>query len=116
MKFTDQDIEKWENKELGADADFVRVASEFDEQALDDALGMQLISIRLQRKLIADLKRIAGHYEIGYQPMIRDLLNRFVNSELKLMLKKEIEELEQAEADAESTEPVNQFMEMRQQA
>lgn len=118
MHFTDQDIEKWESGELGASAEHVRVSTDAEDQALDDALGMQLISIRLQKKLIADLKRIAGHYGIGYQPMVRDLLNRFVQSELKLMLQKELSELEQQQATAEleSTEPVNQFMQQRKQA
>ena len=108
------EVDKWENRELGASADNVRVST--NAEALDDALGMQLISIRLQKKLIADLKRVAGHYGLGYQPMIRDLLNRFVNAELKLMLQRELDQLEQAEANAESTEPVMQFMSERKQA
>ena|SRR5690606_12467357 len=114
MEFANKDIEAWETGELGASADSVAVST--DSAALDDALGMQLISIRLQKKLISDLKRIAGHHGIGYQPMIRDLLNRFVNSELKMILNEELRQLEQASSEIESTEPVNQFMEVRKQA
>jgi hypothetical protein len=77
---------------------------------------MQLISILLQKKLVADLKRVTGHYGLGYQPLIRHLLNRFVNAELKLMLQNELDQLEQTEANAESTEPVMQFMSERKQA
>jgi len=114
MEFTTKDIGAWETGELGASSDSVAVSS--DSVALDEALGMQLISIRLQKKLINDLKRIAGHHGIGYQPMIRDLLNRFVNSELKLILNDELRQLDQALSEIESTEPVRQFMEVRKQA
>lgn len=114
MKFTDQDIKEWEEGELGKSAEHVRVSN--DTKNLDDALSMQLISIRLQKELITNLKFIASHYSIGYQPMVRDLLNRFVNSEMKLILKEELQKLEKAATEAESTEPVNKFMKLRQQA
>lgn len=118
MQFTDQDISVWENGELGASEEHVRVSSTEQELMLDDALGMQHISIRLQKKLIADLKRVAGHHGIGYQPMVRDLLNRFVQAELKMILQEELSALEQQEQDtrADSTTPVNQFMAQRKQS
>ena len=47
---------------------------------------MQMISIRLQKKLIEDLKAIAAHNGIGYQPLVRQLLTRFVISEFKKMV------------------------------
>lgn len=114
MDFKKHEIEQWEDGDLGASADSVRVST--NTESLDDALEMQLISIRLQKKLIADLKRVAGHYGLGYQPMIRDLLTRFANAELKMMLNAELRQLEQAEAKIESTEPVTQFMNGRKQA
>ncbi|MDR9466987.1 hypothetical protein [Marinospirillum sp.] len=60
----------------------------------------------------------AGHYGVGYQPMVRDLLNRFVQAELKMMLQEELKSLEEQEQEsrAGSTEPVNQFMDMKKQA
>lgn len=118
MQFTDQDISVWERGDLGASEEHVRVSSTDQELVLDDALGMQHISIRLQKKLIADLKRVAGHHGIGYQPMVRDLLNRFVQAELKVILQEELRnlELQEQESRAESTAPVNQFMEHRRQA
>jgi len=68
----------WENRELGASESFVRKASTQREKALDDKLGLQLISIRLQRNLIEDLKELAGENGLGYQPYIRQLLTQHV--------------------------------------
>jgi predicted DNA binding CopG/RHH family protein len=78
-------IEAWESGELGRDEEHVKVAEASEELALDDAMGMQMISIRLQKKLIDDLKAIAKHNGIGYQPLVRQLLTRFVVSEFKKM-------------------------------
>ena len=50
--------------------------------ALDDALDLKLISIRLQKTLIDQLKLVARYHGIGYQPLIRDILNRFTGHEL----------------------------------
>jgi hypothetical protein len=88
------------------------------EQEIDGALGLQPISIRLQKSLLKNLKVIANHHNVGYQPLIRDLLNRFARSEMRLILGAELEkrraELEQIEADqkpeAELT-PVDEFFE-----
>ncbi len=112
MKVSERDIKKWETGELGATEESVRLSSLDKSHAVDEALGMQLISIRLQKKLVADLKRIADHYEIGYQPMVRDLLNRFAQSELKMILREELQDLEaeQQASEAESTKPVNRFI------
>lgn len=100
--------DKWESGELGRDlAHAVRVPEE--DVGVDEALGLQLISIRLQKKLINDLKMISGAYGIGYQPMIRDLLNRFVESEIKQMANARLAELK-AERERNATEPVNVFM------
>lgn len=118
MQFDEKEIEKWEKGELGLSPEHTRISRDEEDHALDDAMGMQPISIRLQKKLIADLKRVAGHYDVGYQPMVRDLLNRFVQAELKMMLQEELKSLEEQEQQsrAESTEPVNQFMDMKKQA
>lgn len=85
-------IEAWESGELGRDEKHVKVADASDELALDDAMGMQMISIRLQKKLIEDLKAIAKHNGIGYQPLVRQLLTRFVISEFKKMMNDAIAE------------------------
>lgn len=72
----------WESGELGRDDKHVRPASPESEKALDDALELQMISIRLQKDLLSTLKVIARYRGIGYQPLIRDLLGRFARSEL----------------------------------
>lgn len=77
--------EAWENGSLGRDENFVKVATDITEESVDDALGLQLISIRLQKSLIEDLKWIAKLNGIGYQPLIRQVLTRFVNAEKKLL-------------------------------
>lgn len=114
MNFTDKDIEKWENGDLGMSADSVQISE--DSDSLDSALGMQLISIRLEKKLIANLKRIAAHHNVAYQPMVRDLLNRFATAELKLMLKQELKELDKQQENCQSVTPVEEFMKLRNQA
>lgn len=49
---------------------------------MDDALGLQMISIRLQKELIEQLKFIAEHHGIGYQPMMRGILLRWARTEM----------------------------------
>ncbi|MDR9468776.1 MAG: hypothetical protein RI559_11045 [Marinospirillum sp.] len=60
MQFDEKEIEKWEKGELGLSPEHTRISTDEEDRALDDAMGMQPISIRLQKKLIADLKRVAG--------------------------------------------------------
>lgn len=85
-------VEDWESGALGRDEKHAKQAGASAERALDDAMGMQMISIRLQKKLIDDLKSIAKHNGIGYQPLIRQLLTRFVVSEFKKMMNDAIAE------------------------
>lgn len=85
----------WESRELGSDENYVRVASEELEARVQQSLKMQLISIRLPTELIDSLKLISQYRGIGYQPLIRDLLVRFANSELRMMAQ-ELYEADQA--------------------
>lgn len=73
----------WDNRELGASESFVRKVSAAQEQSLDDKMGLQIISIRLQKSLIDDLKDLAGEDGLGYQPYIRQLLTQHVRNEKK---------------------------------
>jgi predicted DNA binding CopG/RHH family protein len=81
-----ESVEAWEEGKLGRDKKHAEKADSGAEKALHDALGMQMISIRLQKKLIEDLKSIAKYNGIGYQPLIRQLLTRFVTAEYKRLL------------------------------
>jgi len=81
-----ESVEAWEEGKLGREKKHAEKADASAEKALDEALAMQMISIRLQKHLIEDLKNIAKMNGIGYQPLIRQLLTRFVKAEYKRML------------------------------
>lgn len=108
---------KWEDGRLGESEAHARLMPEA-AAALDDAMELQLISIRLQKSLIDNLKTIAAHHGIGYQPMIRDLLNRFAVCEMKQIISEKKAELErqgrelerQQQGEPASTPPVESFM------
>lgn len=85
----------WESGKLGRSEENVVVADSSIEDALDEAVGLKSISIRLQKNLIKDLKLIAKHHGIGYQPLIRDALNRFARYELRTIAE-QIEKIENA--------------------
>lgn len=79
--------EAWESKELGDDEAHAKVAKGNIEAEIDAALELQLISIRLQKSLIEDMKSIATLNGIGYQPLMRQVLKRFVDSEKRQILR-----------------------------
>ncbi|HTN32302.1 MAG TPA: hypothetical protein VL178_15955 [Pseudomonas sp.] len=107
-----RNVEMWEDGRLGQDANHAAVAPG-SKQEVDDALGLQLISIRLQKQLLCDLKKIAEFHGVGYQPMIRDLLNRFAQVEIKKILVQRLGEIEEEARNASqnSTAPVRDFLE-----
>lgn len=90
----------WDRRALGADEAHVVVADRDHESALDDALGLQSISIRLPRQLIDQYKLIAHFHGLGYQPLMRDVLARFVPNALKDILEAEQTKLTKAESKA----------------
>lgn len=95
---------EWDDGELGRDEKYVKRAGPETESSLEVALGLQMISIRLQKQLIEDLKFIATAHGVGYQPLMRDILNRFVVNEKKLIIShiismKENEEKQQLEEE-----------------
>lgn len=76
--------EAWENRALGADEAYVKVADEGIESALEEAAGTQLISIRMQKTMIDELKAIAiFNNDIGYQTLMKQILQRFIDAEKK---------------------------------
>ncbi|WP_393936711.1 hypothetical protein [Aeromonas rivipollensis] len=79
--------EAWESGELGRDEQFVAVDNSNDELVINESLGLQMISIRLQKALIEDLKMISELNGLGYQPLIRQVLTRFVDAEKKALLR-----------------------------
>lgn len=76
--------ENWENELLGNDEKFAAIAEDVTSESVDDMLALQMISIRLQKSMIQDLKDIAKANKLGgYQPLIRRVLERFVEAEMK---------------------------------
>lgn len=78
-------VDPWETGQLGLDKKCAVAAPESVETEVDNALAMQLISIRLPKDLIEDLKLIAKKEGLGYQPLIRRLLVRFATAEMRNM-------------------------------
>lgn len=70
--------ELWESKQLGASAEFAKRMPPEESQAIDDALGLQLISVRLQKELVESLKVLAKQEGLSYQPFVRQILTRYV--------------------------------------
>lgn len=79
--------EAWENGTLGRDARYVQALSPEDqaaeEEVINQAFGLKPISIRMEVEALDNLKAIAKHRGLGYQPLIRQVLHRWIDSELK---------------------------------
>lgn len=78
--------EAWEAGQLGTNEAHAGQASKELEAAIDASLGLQAISIRLPKQLIDAYRLIAAHHGVGYQPLMRDILQRFVPEGLKEVL------------------------------
>jgi len=91
--------EAWENDLLGVDPKHAK-KSELDDKTADEAMDLQMISIRLQKALLVDLKQIAAAYGIGYQPLMKQVLRRYVDSEMRQMVNECIIERMNEEAPA----------------
>ncbi|MFC4258439.1 hypothetical protein ACFOZ5_05235 [Marinobacter lacisalsi] len=99
--------EAWEDGSLGREEEFVRVSKAVDDAALNEAAGLQPISIRLQKSLIEDFKMIAEINGIGYQPLIRQVLKRFADAEKKRILREKSAEMRSLGDDDHSHDPDN---------
>lgn len=93
--------EAWGTRALGSDEAHVSVADDSHEAALDEALGLQSISIRLPKQLIDHYKVIAHFHGVGYQPLMRDVMARWLPNALR-----EVFEAEQAKATKASERAV----------
>ena len=84
-------VQTWESRELGADEAHVRKAPAELTKEIEDSLGLQMISIRLNTELIDSFKMLASYHGIGYQPLMRDALHRFAESEMKNIVRGVVE-------------------------
>lgn len=80
-------VEAWENGELGENLESAKVTSAERTVEINEAAGMQMISIRLPKTVIDDFKVIAQIEGIGYQPLMRTALIRFAECEAKRVMR-----------------------------
>lgn len=90
-KITSTD-EAWDDRELGADEKFVGVIDDSLMQQIFEASGTQLISIRMQKSLLEDFKLISSLNGLGYQTLMKQILQRFVDSEKKKIFRELVAE------------------------
>ena len=83
--------EAWESGELGRDLKHARAVNKKIGTQIDEALGLQMISIRLEQDLIESYKLLGTKYDMGYQPLMREALKRFVEGEFKLIASEALE-------------------------
>ncbi len=102
--------DKWDDRELGASMEHAELVPDSFSAEVDEQLSLQAISIRLPKSLIKDLKEIASRYEIGYQPMVRDLLNRFALAEQRKYLNDRLSRINELEGNRDDTAPVSEFL------
>lgn len=84
--------EAWDERKLGADENFVKVASGDIAEQIFEAAGTQLISIRMQKSTIEDLKLIASLNGVGYQTLMKQVMQRFVDCEKKQIFRELVSE------------------------
>ena len=84
-------VDALEDGKLGRDEKFVKVADAAEGDAVDEALGLKLISIRLPKKLINQFKLIGHFHGVGYQPLMRDIMERYARNEILAILEKQAE-------------------------
>ena len=96
-KGKEKQIETRGSGDFGFDEAFVKVTDAVEAAKIDDALGLKMISIRLQNDLINKLKLVANYHGIGYQLLIRNQLHKYIRSEL-LQIVKELENNEKIDS------------------
>lgn len=96
-------VEAWESGQLGQDEQFVQKA-DINVNEVDDALELQPISIRLPKALINDLKIFAELEGLGYQPLMRRILMRWVEGEKRTIANRYMVDMLKAKAAADQSD------------
>lgn len=94
--------EAWESEALGADEKHARSVDGNVTKQIDESLGLQMISIRLDKELIESFKMLGTFHGIGYQPLMRDALKRFAESEMKAIVSGLVESQRKQQAQKHS--------------
>ena len=97
--------DQWNSRELGAEESFVKksgmpkkLKAKLNERSNQK---MQLISMRLPISLIENLKEIGEQEGLGYQPLAREVLQRFAEAENRKQINKLIAERRNLEKELE---------------
>lgn len=99
--------EAWDDETLGADPGSMKVVDEKTAAELDEAAGTQLISIRMQKSMVDAFKAIAAANKgIGYQTLMKQILQRFIDGEMKRVWN---EHLAEKLAHAKDTPPKGKY-------
>lgn len=100
-------VEAWEAGNLGQSEEHAVVYKPTAEETalVDEAFGLKAISIRLEKDLIEDFKKIGEYHGVGYQPLMRQALHRFAQHEMKriaieLMEQRKLEQEQQRQKKA----------------
>jgi hypothetical protein len=87
----------WESGTLGESKPHSKALSiketKADLELINEELGLQPISIRLEKSLIDDFKAIASINGLGYQTLMRQALKRFADCEKKDILRRTAAEM-----------------------
>lgn len=79
--------EAWESGVLGETLDTAKLVTEERAAEIQEAAGLQMISIRLPKSVIEDFKVIAQIEGVGYQPLMRIALMRYAECEAKRVMR-----------------------------
>jgi hypothetical protein len=78
------DHENWDNHV--ATPEHTGFVSDEEDKEIDTGLGLQMISLRLSKSLIEQFKELAKLEQIGYQPLMRQVLTDYAKqNEYKLV-------------------------------
>lgn len=96
--------EAWENGELGCDDQYAKISTDVTMDDLNMALESRPISIRMKESMIDDLKFFAEREGLGYQTLIKSLLQRFIDGEYKRIVREQASEKDKAATEADLEE------------
>lgn len=99
-KTTEENI--WESEKLGADEKHVKPVDPLFSAQIDELIGLQMISIRLEKSLIESFKLLSAFHGVGYQPLMRDALKRFAEAEMKAIVLGVVESQRKEQSDKHS--------------
>ena len=91
--------EAWDDDVLQTEPDAITVVDKAKSEEIDASAGTQLVSIRMQKSMIDAFKTIAAaNKNIGYQTLMKQILHRFIEQEMKRVWSEHLEQLQQVES------------------